>query len=249
MRYTPNKLRNLLLESNYRLPKGYSIVKRKRSLSGNMALSFLSGDAGSNIESLEARAKAMYAKKQLEKAEDRLEEMEEYDELGFIGLDEIGNRQKKKEEKKEKKQEKKQQKQEKKEARRGGGESTPTSTDPIIDDTNTEEAMPAAPGSRAARAVKSVAVQARRVAAPSKDTSKTQAEVPKLLPQARRKAEKLLDQAQQQVEAAEAKVDQTQQEVAVKEAPTGFFAGKNLIIIGAVAVAAIAGIFFLSRKK
>jgi len=82
MRYTPNKLRNLLLESNYRLPKGYSVIKRKRSLIGNMALSFLSGDAGTNIESLEARAKAMYAKKQLEKAEDRLEEMEEYDELG-----------------------------------------------------------------------------------------------------------------------------------------------------------------------
>jgi len=248
MRYTPKKLRNLLLESNYRLPKGYSVIKRKRSLSGNMALSFLSGDAGSNINSLEAKALAIYAKQQLKKAEDRLDEMEEYDELGFIGLDEIGNRQKKKEEKKEKKQEKKQQKQEKKEAKRGGGESTPTNTDPIIDDSNTEE-TPLAPGSRAARAVKSLVVQSRRLAAPPKDTSKTQSEVPKLLPQARRTAEKLLDRAQQQVEAAEAKVDQTQQEVALKESPTSFFAGKNLIIIGAVAVAAIAGIFFLSKKK
>jgi hypothetical protein len=246
MRFTPNKLRNLLLESNYRLPKGYSVVKRKRSLSGNMALSFLSGDAsGTGIESLEARAKAMYAKKQLEKAEDRLDELEEYDELGFIGLDEIGS---KKQERQQKRQEKKEVRQEKREAKRSG----PATPDPVID-TEQNAPTPAVPStsSRAGSAAKSAiptSGMAVRRPAPKVDTVKAKAPAP-LVTTDRSAANVSLQTAKQQVEEARDAARTASEEVATVEAPKSFFAGKNLIIIGAVAVAALGGLYFFSKKK
>jgi BRCT domain type II-containing protein len=239
MRFTPNKLRNLLLESNYRLPKGYSVVKRKRSLSGNMALSFLSGDAsGTGIESVEARAKAMYAKKQLEKAEDRLDELEEYDELGFIGLDEIGSM----------KQATSNQPQKRMKRIKKDNKPTP---DPVI---NTEQnaptpALPAA-AKRATSSVKSmvttpVSVQSK-AAAPAQ--SKAKAPAP-LVSTDRETANVSLETAKQQVQEARDAARTASEEVATVEAPKSFFAGKNLIIIGALAVAALGGLYFFSKKK
>ena len=67
MRWTPNKLRSLLKESNYKLTKGYEIKKRSR-LNG-MALSFLSGDEGTpSIKAVEARAYAREAAANILKA-------------------------------------------------------------------------------------------------------------------------------------------------------------------------------------
>lgn len=243
MRFTPNKLRKLLLESNYRLPKGYDVVRRKRSLSGNMALSFLSGDAGSSIESLEARAKAMYARKKLLEAQDNLIEEIEFDELGFIGLDEIGNR---KQARKEKRQEKKQARQEKREARKGGG-SSPTE-EPVVEDTPSTPATPVFKKSSGAKSLMPSlpAVQTRR-ADPIRST-KAAAPAP-ILRQDSSAANVSLETARQQVQQARDQAASAESDVAAKESPAGFFAGKNLLIIGGVAVAAIAGIFYFSRKK
>lgn len=238
MRFTPNKLRNLLLESNYRLPKGYSVVKRKRSLSGNMALSFLSGDAGSGIESVEARANAIFAQKRLQAAKTKLEKLEEFDELGFIGLDEIGSM----------KQATSNQPQ--KRTRKIKKDNKPT-PDPVI---NTEQnaptpALPAA-AKRATSSVKSmvttpVPVQSK-AAAPAQ--SKAKAPAP-LVSTDREKANVSLETAKQQVEEAKQAARTASEEVATVEAPKSFFAGKNLIIIGAVAVAALGGLYFFSKKK
>jgi hypothetical protein len=238
MRFTPNKLRNLLLESNYRLPKGYSVIKRKRSLSENMALSFLSGDAGSGIESVEARANAIFAQKRLQAAKTKLEELEEFDELGFIGLDEIGSM----------KQATSNQPQKRTKKIKKDDKPTP---DPVI---NTEQnaptpALPAA-AKRATSSVKSmvttpVSVQSK-AAAPAQ--SKAKAPAP-LVSTDREKANVSLETAKQQVEEAKQAARTASEEVATVEAPKSFFAGKNLIIIGAVAVAALGGLYFFSKKK
>jgi hypothetical protein len=244
MRFTPNKLRNLLLESNYRLPKGYSVVKRKRSLSGNMALSFLSGDA-SGIESVEARANAIFAQKRLQAAKTKLEKLEEFDELGFIGLDEIGS---KKQERQQKRQEKKEVRQEKKEAKKSG----PATPDPVID-TEQNAPTPAVPStsSRASSSAKMTiptSGMAVRRPAPKADTVKAKAPAP-LVSTDRSKANVSLETAKQQVEEAREAARTASEEVSTVEAPKSFFAGKNLIIIGAVAVAALGGLYFFSKKK
>ena len=87
MRWTNNKIRNLLKESNYRLVKGYQVTKRSR-LGENMALSFLSGPA--EMKSLEARILQNAARNKILEAKKMESSMNE--DFGLIGLDEIGGK-------------------------------------------------------------------------------------------------------------------------------------------------------------
>ena len=126
MRWTNNKIRNLLLESNYRLVKGYQVKKRSR-LGENMALSFLSGQA--EMKSLEARILQNAARNKILEAKKMESSMNE--DFGLIGLDEIAGkkkekRQEKKAVKKEKRQEKKAVKVQKRQEKKSGKQAKPT---------------------------------------------------------------------------------------------------------------------------
>jgi|694.fasta_scaffold87700_2 hypothetical protein len=236
MRWTKKKLRNLLMESNYKLPKGYSVIKRSRSLNGDMSLSFLSGDAGINpVKAFEARA---YAKDSARKLRRAIELQKQDMEIGLLGLDEIGN--------KAKRQERRQARQEKREAKRGG---SPAPSMPESEGDSGEGLEPTAPTTgggtrrqmRQERRATRKANRAIRKGGGMKDLVRKGAG---LLP-----GEPLSPGAEAQAESAERSAMEAGRATSEGTTGGGLFRGRNLLIIGGVALLAIGGIYFLTKKK
>lgn len=181
-----------------------------------MALSFLSGDAGTpnNIKALEARAYAMEAARNLKKLQN-LEAMSESSE--FIGLDELS----------------------KEMLNVVGSERQPRAASP------SKPSVPALP----------MGPTTARQAAPTPSGNKpmkARTEGPldkKLSPEAVKKLNVSTDEARKQVEENKRLAAEAAEAAQEQPEPTGFFQGKNLFIIGGVALAAIAGIYFLTKKK
>ena len=242
MRWTANKLRNLLMESNYKLPKGYSVLKRSRSLNGDMSLSFLSGDAGTinPVKAFEARA---YAKDSARKLRQAIKIQKEDMEMGLLGLDEIGN--------KAKRQERRQARQERREAKRSGGEPAPSM--PESEGDSGEGLEPSAPttgggGGRRAmrqerRSARKTARQERRAIRKGgfKELVRRGAGLAPGAP--------LSPDAEAQAESAEQSAMQAGRSASEGTTGGGMFRGRNLLIIGGVALLAIGGIYFLTKKK
>lgn len=227
------------MESNYKLPKGYSVIKRSRSLNGDMSLSFLSGDAGINpVKAFEARA---YAKDSARKLRRAIELQKQDMEIGLLGLDEIGN--------KAKRQERRQARQEKREAKRGG---SPAPSMPESEGESGEGLEPTAPTTGGGKGSRRQMRQERRA------TRKANRAIRKgggmrdlvrkgagLLP-----GEPLSPGAEAQADSAERSAMEAGR--ATSEGTTGgggLFRGRNLLIIGGVALLAIGGIYFLTKKK
>lgn len=239
MRWTNKKLRNLLMESNYKLPKGYSVIKRSRSLNGDMSLSFLSGDAGINpVKAFEARA---YAKDSARKLRRAIQLQKENMEIGLLGLDEIGNKQKR--------QERREARQEKREAKRGG---SPAPSMPESEGDSGEGLEPTAPTTggvsrrqmrQERRATRKAGRQERRAIRKGgmRDLVRKGAG---LLP-----GEPLSPGAEAQAESAERSAMEAGRATTEGTAGGGLFRGRNLLIIGGVALLAIGGIYFLTKKK
>jgi hypothetical protein len=213
-----------------------------------MSLSFLSGDAGSNsIKMLQARAYAREAAKNILRARALENEINTVEDIEFIGLDEIGNkdkRQQKKQARQEKRQDKRQARQDK---RSGGGQNVDTEEDQPIP----APAPPPAPG-RSAKIVMpglpAAPVQSR-AAAPVR--SKAMAPAP-LTVRPVAAASVPAEEARRQVQefrAAAAESAEQAERSAGDETTGGFLSGKNLLIFGGISLAAITGIYFLSRKK
>jgi hypothetical protein len=224
------------MESNYKLPKGYSVIKRSRSLNGDMSLSFLSGDAGINpVKAFEARA---YAKDSARKLRRAIELQKQDMEIGLLGLDEIGN--------KAKRQERRQARQEKREAKRGG---SPAPSMPESEGDSGEGLEPTAPTTgggtrrqmRQERRATRKANRAIRKGGGMKDLVRKGAG---LLP-----GEPLSPGAEAQAESAERSAMEAGRATSEGTTGGGLFRGRNLLIIGGVALLAIGGIYFLTKKK
>jgi hypothetical protein len=247
MRWTANKLRNLLLESNYKLPKGYSVLKRSRSLNGNMSLSFLSGDAGMNpVKAFEARA---YAKDSARKLKRAIQIEKDNMEIGLLGLDEIGN-----------KQARQQRKQERKQARQDRKAGSPAPSMPQSEGDSGEGLEPTAPttggGSRKeARQQKRQVRRQNRIDRKSPGRNQGRQSRPSMTDLVRKGAgllpgQPLSPDAQNQVDSAEqsaGRADQASQEAT--QGGGGLFRGRNLLIFGISAVVGIGIIYFLNKKK
>lgn len=236
MRWTNKKLRNLLMESNYKLPKGYSVIKRSRSLNGDMSLSFLSGDAGINpVKAFEARA---YAKDSARKLRRAIELQKQDMEIGLLGLDEISG-----------KKERQERRQAKRDAKRGG---SPAPSMPESEGESGEGLEPTAPttggGTRRQmrqerRATRKAGRQERRAIRKGgmRDLVRKGAG---LLP-----GEPLSPGAEAQAESAERSAMEAGRATTEGTTGGGLFRGRNLLIIGGVALLAIGGIYFLTKKK
>lgn len=187
-----------------------------------MALSFLSGDAGTptNIKALEARAYAMEAAKSLKKLQN-LEAMSEN--LEFLGLDEISK------------------------------ETVNIQQQRQLRATPSAPTM--APVSKPSVPALPMGPTTARQAAPTPSgnkPSKARTEAPldkKLSPDAVKKLNVSQEEARKQVEENKRLAAEAAEAAQEQPEPTGFFQGKNLYIIGGVALAAIAGIYFLTKKK
>ena len=188
-----------------------------------MALSFLSGDAGTptNIKALEARAYAMEAAKNLKKLQN-LEAMSESSE--FLGLDEISQQ--------------------------------------TLRDVQSQRQPRATPSAPTMAPVSKPSVPAlpmgpttARQAAPTPSGNKpmkARTEAPldkKLSPDAVKKLNVSQEEARKQVEENKRLAAEAAEAAQEQPEPTGFFQGRNLYIIGGVALAAIVGIYFFNKKK
>jgi len=233
MRWTANKLRNLLMESNYKLPKGYSVLKRSRSLNGDMSLSFLSGDAGTMnpVKAFEARA---YAKDSARKLRQAIKIQKEDMEMGLLGLDEIGNKAKRQERRQARKD------------RKSGGSPAPSM--PESEGDSGEGLEPSAPttgGSRRAmRQERRATRKANRAVRKGGGFKELVRKGAGLAPGA-----PLSPEAEAQAESAEQSAMQAGRSASEGTAGGGMFRGRNLLIIGGVALLAIGGIYFLTKKK
>lgn len=225
------------MESNYKLPKGYSVIKRSRSLNGDMSLSFLSGDAGINpVKAFEARA---YAKDSARKLRRAIQLQKQDMEIGLLGLDEIGNKAKRQE-----------RRQARKDARKGG--SPEPQSMPESEGESGEGLEPTAPTTGGGKGSRRQMRQERRA------TRKANRAIRKgggmrdlvrkgagLLP-----GEPLSPGAEAQADSAERSAMEAGRATSEGTAGGGgLFRGRNLLIIGGVALLAIGGIYFLTKKK
>lgn len=224
------------MESNYKLPKGYSVIKRSRSLNGDMSLSFLSGDAGimNPVKAFEARA---YAKDSARKLRRAIELQKQDMEIGLLGLDEISG-----------KKERQERRQAKRDAKRGG---SPAPSMPESEGESGEGLEPTAPTTGGGKGSRRQMRQERRA------TRKANRAIRKgggmkdlvrkgagLLP-----GEPLSPGAEAQAESAERSAMEAGRATSEGTTGGGLFRGRNLLIIGGVALLAIGGIYFLTKKK
>jgi len=201
-----------------------------------MSLSFLSGDAGMNpVKAFEARA---YAKDSARKLRQAIKIQKEDMEMGLLGLDEIGN--------KAKRQERRQARQERREAKRSGGAPAPSM--PESEGDSGEGLEPSAPttgGSRRAmrqeRRATRKANRAIRKGGGFKELVRRGAGLAPGTP--------LSPEAEAQAESAEQSAMQAGRSASEGTTGGGMFRGRNLLIIGGVALLAIGGIYFLTKKK
>jgi outer membrane biosynthesis protein TonB len=224
-----------------------------------MALSFLSGDAGTpSLKEVEARAYAIEAARNINKARKIQKQEDENEDLMFIGLDEIGRRKQKPPKKDRSKPQNQEQIDDDRQPKpqpqpQNSGPSKSSTPSPVRTSSPapgrppqpspTQGAKLAPGGGGRARIVDTLPGGGGPITTAPRDVTKTlvSAEVrDKKL--AERELEGLLKKAEDSVEKAEQAAQENDQ-------PSGFLQNKNLLIIGGVAVAAIAGIYFFTRKK
>jgi hypothetical protein len=213
-----------------------------------MALSFLSGDAGTHsLKEVEARAYAIEAAKKIKLARMLKQESDASMNSMFIGLDEIGTQ--KINVQGQPRLPKPQRGSRPNE--RSAPQPTPMNATPAPAPGKQSAPAPAPTGGAKlspggggrARIVDSLPGGGGPITTVPRDVTKTlvSAEVrDKKI--AERQIEGLLKQAEDSVEKAEQAAQENEQ-------PSGFLQNKNLLIIGGVAIAAIAGIYFFTRKK
>jgi len=296
MRWTPNKLRSLLKESNYKLTKGYEIKKRSR-LNGNMALSFLSGDEGTpSIKAVEARAYAREAAANILKARALKKELDASMNAEFIGMDDLGrNPERKGEQTSERRQSTRKRKstgqtsrpfgsrvdtrkpkrrtrrneprrskpvcecpellgldeigrQNKAQARAEAKQAKKTGENRFKELSPEEQAKLVKPTTVAPTAKNLPVIQVQRASTVKDTTAKAKSD--KNVVGIEKKVAAEAVRAERRAEAAAEKATQAAEEAAQEmDQPSGFFQGKNMLLIGGVAVAALAGIYFLTKKK
>ena len=275
MRWTANKLRSLLKESNYKLTKGYEIKKRSR-LNGNMALSFLSGDEGTpSIKAVEARAYAREAAANILKARALKNELDASMNAEFIGMDDLGLRKSKPKKntgqtstRRQKRRTKRNAprrskpvcecpellgldeigRQNKAQARAEAKQAKKTGENRFKELTPEEQAKLVKPTTVAPTGKNLPVIQVQRASTVKDTTAKAKSD--KNVVGVEKKVAAEAVRAERRAEAAAEKATQAAEEAAQEmDQPSGFFAGKNMLIIGGVAVAALAGIYFLTKKK
>jgi hypothetical protein len=202
-----------------------------------MALSFLSGDAGTpSLKEVEARAYAIEAAKKIKLARMLKQESDASMNSMFIGLDEIT-----------------------------GPMQTVSRTDvrqPRTPAPNERSAPQPAPTPAPAQArasntpkpsmmVQTMPQTQSRTALPKMTTkAKTETNVSKLTPELEKRINVSVQEAKEQAKEAAAAAQEAKEEAVKEEAegPMSFLKGKNALIIGGVAVAAIAAFYFLKKK-
>jgi FtsZ-interacting cell division protein ZipA len=199
-----------------------------------MALSFLSGDAGTpSLKEVEARAYAIEAAKKIKLARMLKQESDASMNSMFIGLDEIT-----------------------------GPMQTVSRTDVRQPRTPAPNAPQPAPTPAPAQArasstpkpsmmVTTMPQTQSRTALPKMTTkAKTETNVSKLTPELEKRINVSVQEAKEQAKEAAAAAQEAKEEAVKEEAegPMSFLKGKNALIIGGVAVAAIAAFYFLKKK-
>jgi len=203
-----------------------------------MALSFLSGDAGTpSLKEVEARAYAIEAAKKIKLARMLKNESDASMNSMFIGLDEIGRP---KDGKKPRKNERSKPPKEKEDQQSEPRQPKPQAPAPAPSTAKAKPSMmmPTLPTEN-------------RTSLPKMTTkAKTETNVSKLTPELEKRINVSVQEAKEQAKEAAAAAQEAKEEAVKEEAegPMSFLKGKNALIIGGVAVAAIAAFYFLKKK-
>lgn len=227
------------MESNYKLPKGYSVIKRSRSINGDMSLSFLSGDAGINpVKAFEATAYAKDSARRLRRA---IQLQKEDMEIGLLGLDEISG-----------KKERQERRQAKRDAKRGG--SPAPETMPESEGDSGEGLEPTSPTTGGGKGSRRQMRQERRATRKAQRQERRAIRKGGMRDLVRKGAgllpgEPLSPGAEAEAQSAERSAMEAGRATTEGTTGGGLFRGRNLLIIGGVALLAIGGIYFLTKKK
>jgi hypothetical protein len=211
-----------------------------------MALSFLSGDAGTpSLKEVEARAYAIEAAKKIKLARMLKQESDASMNSMFIGLDEITGPMQRvsRTDTRQPKPQRGSRPNERSAPQPTPMNATPAPPPPPAPTPGGTRLMPQLPGGGRARVVDSLPGGGSPITTAPRDVTKTlvSAEVrDKKI--AEREIEGLLKKAESDIEKAEEAVKEE------AESPMSFLKGKNALIIGGVAVAVIAAFYFLKKK-
>jgi cobalamin biosynthesis Mg chelatase CobN len=209
-----------------------------------MALSFLSGDAGTpSLKEVEARAYAIEAAKKIKLARMLKQESDASMNSMFIGLDEIGT------EKINVQGNPRQPKPQRgsRPNERGAPQPTPMNATP----TPAPSQARASSTPKPSMMVTTMPQTQSRTALPKMTTkAKTETTVSKLTPELEKRINVSVQEAKEQAKEAAAAAQEAKEEAVKEEAegPMSFLKGKNALIIGGVAVAAIAAFYFFKKK-
>lgn len=202
-----------------------------------MALSFLSGDAGTtSLKAIEAQAYAMEAAKKIKLARMLQRQSDASLDAEFLGLDEIGRP---KDGKKPRKNER----------------SKPVTKEAEPEPRQPKPAPAPAPAPSTAKAKPSMMMPTlqteSRTSLPKVTTkAKTETNVSKLTPELEKRINVTVQEAKEQAKEAAAAAQEAKDEAVKEESagPMSFLKGKNALIIGGIVVAAIAGFYFFKKK-
>jgi cobalamin biosynthesis Mg chelatase CobN len=209
-----------------------------------MALSFLSGDAGTpSLKALEAQAYAMEAAKKLKLAKMLQRESDASIDAEFLGLDEIsrpmttvstqsGPRQARTT------------------PRTSNPEPQPTQSTPVLGPNMARLPAPSTAKAKPSMMVPTMQTESRTSLPKMTTKAKTETNVSKLTPELEKRINVTVEQAKEQAKEAAAAAQEAKEEAVKEESagPMSFLKGKNALIIGGIAVAAIAGFYFFKKK-
>jgi cobalamin biosynthesis Mg chelatase CobN len=206
-----------------------------------MALSFLSGDAGTtSLKAIEAQAYAMEAAKKIKLARMLQRESDASIDAEFLGLDEISSP-----------------------MRTVSRQDTRQPRTPAPNERSAPQPTPMnatpTPAPAQARAsstpkpsmmVTTMQTESRTSLPKITTKAKTETNVSKLTPELEKRINVTVEQAKEQAKEAAAAAQEAKEEAVKEEAegPMSFLKGKNALIIGGVAVAAIAAFYFFKKK-
>ena len=210
-----------------------------------MALSFLSGDAGTpSLKEVEARAYAIEAAKKIKLARMLKQESDASINSMFIGLDEISSPMRR-ESRTDTRQPKPQR------GSRPNERSAPQPTPMNATPTPAPAQARASSTPKPSMMVTTMPQTESRTSLPKMTTkAKTETNVSKLTPELEKRINVSVQEAKEQAKEAAAAAQEAKEEAVKEEAegPMSFLKGKNALIIGGVAVAAIAAFYFFKKK-
>lgn len=208
-----------------------------------MALSFLSGDAGTpSLKEVEARAYAIEAAKKIKLARMLKNESDASMNSMFIGLDEIGKEKRNIQSERQPK------------PQRGSRPNERSAPEPIPMNATPTPAPAQARASSTPKPSMMVTTMPQtesRTSLPKMTTkAKTETNVSKLTPELEKRINVSVKEAKEQAKEAAAAAQEAKEEAVKEEAegPMSFLKGKNALIIGGVVVAAIAAFYFFKKK-